>query len=82
MVAASDEASLASLSASSFPLMLACPGVQEMFTVVFLFSKCCICCLISATVCLCCVGCHPNFKMPIADWLSEKYVYLKLLETS
>ena len=54
------------------PLMLACPGVQEMVTVVFLFSKCCICCLISATVCLCCVGCHPNSKMPIADWLSEK----------
>ena len=28
-VAASLEASLASLSASSFPLMLACPGVQD-----------------------------------------------------
>ena len=29
-------------------------------------------CLISATVSLCCVGCRPNCKIPIADWLSEK----------
>ena len=37
MAAASDEASLNSLSASSFPLMLAFPGVQEKFTAMFLF---------------------------------------------
>ena len=29
-------------------------------------------CLISATVCLCHVGCHPNLTIPIADGLSEK----------
>ena len=38
MVTASDEASLASLSVSSFPLMLACPGVQEIFNLLLCFS--------------------------------------------
>ena len=51
------------LSAPSFPLILACPGVQEMVLLCFSFLNVCIC-LISATICLCCVGCHPKQFLP------------------
>ena len=49
IAAASQDASLASLSASSLPLILAWPGVQDISTLMSFFSNRLIFCLISAT---------------------------------